>query len=224
MGYRPSAATGESELSAAELSALTALLAKSAAKGAHLEIGTAAGGTLCRMMAAFPADSRPPFVVVDPMTYFPDQRKIVEENLRSKGLDPEGVEFREGTSEELFPAAERNGDRFDFILIDGAHKIRSVIRDIRWARLLNENGVICFHDYLPKFKGVMWSADRFLRRWKGHYERIEQVDSLLMIRKTGSSPVPEIGASDLLWASCWAPLLQLRRNIGKRLGDRSAAA
>jgi len=175
-------------------------------------------------MAAFPADSRPPFVVVDPMTYFPDQRKIVEENLRSKGLDPEGVEFREGTSEELFPAAERNGDRFDFILIDGAHKIRSVIRDIRWARLLNENGVICFHDYLPKFKGVMWSADRFLRRWKGHYERIEQVDSLLMIRKTGSSPVPEIGASDLLWASCWAPLLQLRRNIGKRLGDRSAAA
>jgi predicted O-methyltransferase YrrM len=221
MGYRPSAATGDSELSVAELSALSVLLSGGGLDDAHLEIGTAAGGTLCRLMACYTPEQRPPFVVVDPLTYFPDQRSIVEQNLRGNDIDPSGVDFREGSSVDMFATAERNGDRFDFILVDGAHKIRSVIRDIRWSRLLNVNGIICFHDYLPKFKGVMWSVDRFLRRWKGHYTRIEQVDSLLMVRKTSESPAPEIGLSDILWADCWAPLLQLRRNAEKRL-KRSA--
>ena len=39
--------------------------------GQHLEVGTAAGGTLCAMMQCFAEQSRPPFVVVDRMTYFP---------------------------------------------------------------------------------------------------------------------------------------------------------
>src|ERR1700687_1759576 len=91
---RASAITLEPEIPKNELARLVALLHAERLKGAHLEIGTAAGGTLRELMRAYPDETRPRFVVVDPMTYFPDQLAKVRRNLKDAGLDPERVDFR----------------------------------------------------------------------------------------------------------------------------------
>ena len=99
---RASATTLEPEISAGELARVVTLLRAGQLKGRHLEIGTAAGGTLKELMRAYPDGERPPFVVVDPMTYFPDQLAKVRRNLAAAGLDPDRVDFRVGKS---WPAA-----------------------------------------------------------------------------------------------------------------------
>ena len=102
---RASAVTWASEISDSELARLTALLKSERLSGPHLEIGTAAGGTLKEMMRCYPDSRRPKFVVVDPMTYFDDQLRIVRDNLSSAGLAPDDVEFRLSKSWPAFLAA-----------------------------------------------------------------------------------------------------------------------
>src|SRR4029079_19590041 len=104
--------------------------------GPHLEIGTAAGGTLKELILSYPEGKRPPFVVVDPMSYFPDQMGIIRRNLSSAGINPDTIEFRVGKSWPMFQRAEQKGERFSFIFIDGSHKIHHVTEDLAWTRLL----------------------------------------------------------------------------------------
>lgn len=203
-------------MSAEELAALEDWLHSAAFKGAHLEIGTAAGGTLCFMMKLYPDESRPRFSVVDTMAYFQDQREIVNRNLTENGLDPAAVDFRIQTSAAAFEAAERAGDRFDFILIDASHKIRHVMQDLRWLRLLNAGGIACFHDYKPAFRGVMKPIDRLLRRHP-NYSRLGPAGSLLGIRKDSESARAEVNAADRLWSLLYSPLLQWELSLRKRL-------
>jgi predicted O-methyltransferase YrrM len=213
---RASANSLESELWADELAYLKGLLGSGELKDTHLEIGTAAGGTLKEMMACYDNDSRPTFMVVDPMQYFPDQLQKVKQNLANRDIDPETVDFRIGKSQELFEQVSAEGVRFDFMLIDGNHKIRYVTRDLQWTRLLNPGGILCLHDYNSNQKGVMWSANRFMRK-NTNYERIALVDSLLVLHKRSESKNPEINGNDRLWSELMAPILQWERNIKKRL-------
>jgi len=69
MGTRPSATTLEPEMTDKELSALRAWIEAADLKGGRLEIGTAAGGTLCFLMKLHPDDSRPRFSVVAASAY-----------------------------------------------------------------------------------------------------------------------------------------------------------
>ena len=85
---RASATTLAAETTGAERSALLDVLRQARLTGQHLEIGTAAGGTLKELMAIYPEAKRPPFVVVDPLVYFPDQRRAVERNLLLAGNRP----------------------------------------------------------------------------------------------------------------------------------------
>jgi hypothetical protein len=208
---RRCATTLEAEMSAAEHAFLRQILCGLALKGRHLEIGTAAGGTLCAMMGFFPAESRPPFSVVDPMRYFPNQWDTVRQNLRLHGIDPELVDFRIGTSAELFPRAAARGETFDFVLIDGCHKIWSVTCDLRWTRLVNVGGVVCFHDYTPRMRGVWLAVNRFLARNR-HYEVIGQADTLLAIRKRATGRKAEVDTFDEWYARAWHLPLQIERN------------
>jgi predicted O-methyltransferase YrrM len=168
----------------------------------HLEIGTAAGGTLCAMMQAFPAERRPQFVVVDPMKYFPNQLETVQRNLRQHQLDPSQVDFRAASSAQAFPQSVERNDQFDFILVDGCHRIESVTLDLKWTRRLVPGGLICFHDYEPGSPGVCMAVDRFLRKHP-NYVVENHVASLLVVRKKSPSPLPEIDLSDALYAQCW---------------------
>ncbi len=149
------------------------------------------------------------------MTYFPQQLALVKDNLRQHNLDPELVDFRVSKSYPAFLAAHDKAETFDFMLIDGSHKIRYVTEDLSWTRLLNVQGIVCFHDYTSRFKGVTWSIDRFLRKHP-NYQREALVGSLLVVRKTEPSRRPEISDWDRLWAKCLAPLLQLEQSIRKR--------
>ncbi|MFH1023971.1 MAG: class I SAM-dependent methyltransferase [Planctomycetota bacterium] len=219
---RPCATTRESELSPAELDCLVGILRAGRLRGTHLEIGTAAGGTLWRIMTSGPAEIRPRFAVVDPMRYFPNQLDVVRENLREHGIAPDGVDFRISTSREALRAARLRKESFDFMLVDAGHKIRHVTEDLGWGDLLAAGGILALHDYSPAEPGVMLAANRFLRR-NPHYHRELHVERLLVLRKTACASRPEVTASDRLRALVLTPWLQMRRNLKKRMGTKSAS-
>lgn len=204
------ATTLEAEMTPAEHALLLKTLRESGRTGRHLEIGTAAGGTLCVMLGAFPESSRPPFAVVDPMQYFANQLDSVRKNLRDHGFDPAQIDFRVATSQVAFLDADTRQETFDFMLIDGCHKIRSVMTDLKWTRLLSVNGVVCFHDFTPKHRGVWLAVNRFLSRHP-NYEPVAQADSLLVVRKTAASVTPEVTPADELFALAWYLPLQIER-------------
>ena len=85
---RDCATTLDSELSSNELANLIDILVHKKLKGIHLEIGTAAGGTLCKLMSSYrdKLHSCPKFIVVDPLKYFPNQYEKVMENLSNHHL------------------------------------------------------------------------------------------------------------------------------------------
>jgi predicted O-methyltransferase YrrM len=213
---RPHPKTLGSELTADETACLRELLRSSHFTGRHLEIGTAAGGTLIEMMRCYEPGNRPQFIIVDNMSYFEGQHEIVRKNLKDHGLDPETVEFRVARSYDAFQRAEYAGEVYDFIFIDGAHECRYVMQDLCWSRLLRTGGVLCLHDYGPKTRGVVAAADRFLKKY-ANYSKIALVGSLLTVRKCDVSRVPEITWGDRVYASLMSPLQRLRRSIEKRI-------
>jgi hypothetical protein len=87
------------------------------------------------MMKCFNETTRPLFVVVDPMSYFANQLEIVKRNLRTHKLALDFVDFRVSTSAEAFKKSENMRETFDFMLIDGAHKIRYVTQDLSWLEM-----------------------------------------------------------------------------------------
>jgi predicted O-methyltransferase YrrM len=211
------ARTLDPELTAAELRCLTDHLRDAQFTGAHLEIGTAAGGTLATMMQCYDDRTRPQFVVIDTMTYFADQQEIIKANLRKHGLAPDAVEFRVARSYDVFEQAEQSQEQYDFIFIDGAHKCKYVMQDLCWSRLLRPGGLLCLHDYAPNTRGVMLAADRFLSKY-ANYTRVALIDKLLMIRKCNPSSAREVTRFDHWYATLVTPLLQLQRSVKKRIG------
>ena len=93
--------------------------------------------------------------------------------------------------------------------------VRTGETDLRWLRLLNVGGLACFHDYSPKFKGVQWPVDRFLKR-NGHFSRQGLAGSLLCIRRDAESSRAEVTGSDRVWALWWAVFFQLGASVSKR--------
>lgn len=211
----------EGEMTKAEHAFLFGILRREKFEGPHLEIGTAAGGTLCAMMRCFEDATRPQFVVVDRMTYFPNQMEAVELNLRRHGLDPAKVDFRIATSTAAFLDATERGDTFDFILLDGGHKILNVMADLRWTRLLNVGGMICLHDYVPKFPGVKLSVDRFLEG-HSHFQIVGQADSLIALQKVSAGARPEVSRLDRAYALAMHLPLLTRRKLDKWRSKRAA--
>jgi hypothetical protein len=209
----------EAECSEAEITALVGAMSERKLTRAHLEIGTAAGGTLKRMMLAYPSTERPKFVVVDPLTYFPGQREAVEANLASAGIDPSSVEFRVETSAKALKKALRAQECFDFILIDGNHSLRPVTEDLRWTRLLVPGGFVCLHDYehldhvvIP---GVKIALDRFLAR-HANYQLKEVVGAMAVVRKLDWGD-REIGNAVLVGATVSQIVRKLSHSLRKRI-------
>jgi predicted O-methyltransferase YrrM len=203
-------------MGANEVKAIEALLRTGEFKGPYLEIGTAAGGMLRHAMLSYPDETRPPFVVVDPMKYFPNQIEIVRRNLSSAGLDPNHVDFRISKSWPAFQAAERAGETYSFIFIDGSHKINHVTEDLAWTRLLEVGGIVCMHDCYAKCPGVLAAADRFLSLHP-NYEVVEQVSSLRIVRKTGGGSRQEASLLERIRARILGVVYQLRAGLEKRL-------
>jgi hypothetical protein len=106
-------------------------------------------------------------------------------------------------------------ETFDFIFIDGHHDASYVTEDLRWTRLLNADGLVCLHDYKPKFPGVKWATERFLKR-NSNYSKIIHVDSLVVLKKaemTGN----EVSDNDLFISKIMNLILKYKRSVMKTL-------
>lgn len=214
---RKSATTLEPEISEVELAMILSHLKRDGLRGRHLEIGTAAGGTLREMTRAYPAESRPQFVVVDPMKYFPDQLAIVRKNVASAGVDPNSIDFRISKSWPAFHKAAAAGERYSFIFIDGSHKMHRVTQDLCWTRLLDTGGLLCMHDYSERMVGVVAAVDHFLAKYP-NYKLIERVGHMIAIRKTAPSATPEITWLDHARAHLLNLYHQFAASAAKRRG------
>lgn len=217
---RQCATTLESEISSAEMNSLFEVLGGKNFQCTHLEIGTAAGGTLCQLNSFYDknTDNPPPFMVIDPLKYFPNQFETVCQNLENHKIDPERIKFLRSSSKEAFSSVRSNPPELDFILVDGNHKIRYVTEDLRWARFLRVGGILCAHDYTPSHPGVLVSLNRFLKKHK-NYKIISHVDTLLIIEKNEVTPsgVLEISFWDRMWATVRAPWFQVKVSLNKRV-------
>lgn len=216
---RRCATTGESELTKEERRSLLLHLKKGNFEGRHLEIGTAAGGTLAQLLKTYERkEKQPSFVVVDPMTYFPNQLEKVKENIRKQNQNPDGVDFRVCVSSEAYPRSEKEKERFDWIFIDGSHKCPYVTQDLRWASLLNKNGLLCLHDYSPTHPGVYWSVNHFLKK-NPHYEVVAKVQRLLILRKLKEGKKREVSSWSLKWSYVMGVWQQLCLSTKKRFRE-----
>ena len=141
---RKSYSTLEPEISVLEIASIHKELSLAKLKGIHLEIGTAAGGTLCNLISFYKKTQNfiPEFWVIDPFNYFKDQFDIVSRNLANHNINTQEITFHKCKSSEAFQGFLTKEVQFDFILIDGSHKIKYVTQDLRWARFLRQGGAL----------------------------------------------------------------------------------
>jgi predicted O-methyltransferase YrrM len=205
----------DAETTEPERAELRKAIAETNARGAHLEIGTAAGATLVDMMTAFAAGSRPRFVVVDPLTYFENQRASIETNLRAAGVEPAEVDLRVGLSWPTYREARKRDERYAFQFIDGNHEPKYVMRDLSWTSLLMVGGCVCLHDHVAEYPGVRIAVRWFLRR-NPNFEVVGQVDSLVVLRKTREGRRITVSALQRWSADVLGVAMQWRRSLRKR--------
>lgn len=208
--------TLESELAPDEMRFLLSCVHEQQLNGKHLEIGTAAGGTLKRLMLSYPEDSRPSFVSVDTMTYYNDQYQVIRRNLLGAGLNPDVVDFRQMRSTDALRLAKSSDEKFSFIFIDASHKISHVTEDIGWAKLLMPGGILCFHDYSAVHPGVVSAVNRFRTKCP-EYSVLGQSGSLIVFRKLRRALCNEVGAVDLMRAYFLAFAAQTAGSLLKRV-------
>ena len=215
---RESALTLESEMSDDEVSSIRNVIYDSKLNGIHVEIGTAAGGTLCEILKCYQNELKvepPQFIIIDPLTYFDDQYEKICLNLKNNGLSQNNITFEKNKSSVAFRNLSVHAGEIDFILIDGNHKINHFVGDLRFSRYLRAGGLLLIHDYSIDFKGIRSATNIFLNRYR-NYEVLSHVDCLLILRKKSISTSLEISFLDLLSAwfcNFWAQVL---KSIRKR--------
>lgn len=214
---RPSATTLESECTAEERGLLMETLKNSAFSGAHLEIGTAAGGTLKEMMGQYDPHARPAFFVIDPLTYYPDQENIITRNLTSAGIDPQSVTFWKGVTQDFIGPARATGQMFDFVFIDGDHRHYYVTVDLQWADCVPAGGVIALHDHGTAFPGVGWAIDTFLAH-NPDFKMEARAGTLTILRRVTVTKTPAVSAANLRHARRVHLMFRWKRSLKKRLG------
>ena len=209
-----------SEMTDPEINSLLEVLKSHNLSKTHLEIGTAAGGTLCSILDLYTsnttANNSPPFIVVDPLTYFPDQLNIVLKNLKNHNLENYDIQFIQKKSNAALKAFSKNPIPLDFILIDGSHKMKHVMHDFKWASFLTCGGILAIHDYSEKFQGVFRSTKRFLSR-NTNYELVSRTGSLLILQKKQQSKKEEVSVFDIISATINGLFLQLIASCKKRV-------
>jgi len=217
--FRSSALTGETELKPGEWEALCQRVAALDLEGRIVEVGTAAGGTLIKLLQALPAAKHSQISVVDTFNYFPDHLKVWQENLLQHGWDPATLEVLQGSSMEGYHVSAARADRLSFVLIDAGHKLKDVIRDVRWLSLLEVGGVAAFHDYNHSFPGRKLAVDTFLAR-NPEFQREALVESLIFVRKTSETSRQVMPAWIIGWMTLRSLCMQWGASLRKRLPQR----
>ena len=197
-----------------ETRALGEVAALAPASGAIVEIGTAAGGSLVRLLDAVGGAGRRRVIVVDPLTYFPGQRDVWELNLKRHGIDPAAIDLFVGRSARALRKLRL--EELAFVLIDGGHKLKDVIRDTRWLGRLRTGGIAAIHDCSPACPGVERAVAIFLRR-NPNYRQIRCVRTLLFIERTGPGRAVEMPAWRIWAATIESVAAGWRASVARRL-------
>ena len=88
--------TLSSEMAPEEIYEILKFITLHKPKGTHLEIGTAAGGTLCQILKHYRYTlklDQPDFIVVDPLKYFDRQYEKICENFQNHSLSLDNIVF-----------------------------------------------------------------------------------------------------------------------------------
>jgi Holliday junction resolvase-like predicted endonuclease len=204
-----------------EVSAIKKAVKDSKLTGIHIEIGTAAGGTLCEILKFYQDELKvvpPHFIVIDPLTYFENQHKKICRNLQINGLSKNNITFERNKSSVAFRNLSAHAGEIDFILIDGNHKVNHFVGDLRFSRYLKAGGLLLIHDYSKGFKGIHSATNDFLNRYT-NYEVLSHVDCLLILRKKSISNSLEISPLNLLSAHFCNLLDQVLNSLRKRFSS-----
>jgi len=211
---RGSGLTGQTEMSGVEITLLLSEVAGSKGEGRILEIGTAAGGTLVQVLKTLPVSEHARVSVVDTFDYYPDHMGIFRRNLSDNGLDPDTIDARASRSNIALKGSIGRGETFSFIIVDGSHKLKHVMEDLRWLGLLEVGGVAALHDYSEREPGVKLAVDRFLSR-NLNYKIKAQAGTLLVLEKTAVSKGAEVTWLDLIFANVYNVVLQNKKSINR---------
>ena len=208
-----------SECAPEEIALLKRVLSENNYSGRHMEIGTAAGGTLKELIGVYMSRGTcPEFVVIDTMTYFERQYEVVCQNLCNAGIDPSSVSFWIGTTHDFLSRERLQRREFDFIFIDAQHRHVPVTADLQWADLVRENGTICLHDYSGHFPGVIWAIDRFLAK-NPNFKVLDRVGSMIALKKLGKGRTPTVTSYDMR-AARFAQWCFRRKRQFLRIGEK----
>ena len=215
---RNCAITMESEIPDNEMNALLNQLACLDLQGKHLEIGTAAGGTLCKLCSFYKEHKNeiPQFWVVDPMKYFNDQLIVIKKNLQKNNIEAKKIRFLICKSRQAQKIAKIENPSFDFMLIDGSHKQKYVTEDLMWSRFLRVGGLLCAHDFSPQFPGVFRSINEFLKNYK-NYKVLFTEGSLIGIQKVAPYASHEVSLGMIFNATVQGFLSQITNSLSKRM-------
>ncbi|MEM6601058.1 MAG: hypothetical protein AAF649_06715, partial [Verrucomicrobiota bacterium] len=105
------------------------------------------------------------------------------------------------------------------VLVDAGHKLKDVIRDVRWLSLLEVNGVGAFHDYSGRFPGVKIAVDTYLKR-NPEFERLGLTGSLLLVRKKSVTNGYGMPNWLIAWMTFRSLLMQWGSSLRKRIPCR----
>ena len=215
---RTCASTLESELDPEALNYLQELLAERSMWGLHVEIGTAAGGTLRKLLEVYDSKAkRPSFLVIDPMTYFPNQLDVVMQNVEHITWAKTKLRFEIASSSDAFARfRSRSGGLISFLLIDGSHKIKYVANDTRWLEHLEVGGVVAFDDYGAGFPGVDWVVHKIMLP-NTDFKKIAIAGRLIAFEKVGNTFGAPLTIYQRILANVLHPCFQIRMSLRKRL-------
>jgi hypothetical protein len=148
-----------SEISLAEARFLGSLVQRAPANRPIVEIGTLFGGST-RILALFkPRETT--LITVDNFGWNPfglthnQHLEITRQMLADLGAS-DNVELRDMDKEAFY--AGYAGPPPGLVFLDANHSYESTRRDIEWARAVGA-GLICGHDYSPRFPGVMQAVN-----------------------------------------------------------------
>jgi len=139
-----------------------------------MEIGTRTGLSLCQLLSAYLDFDEMRVVIFDRFDDGLTSSELVKKHLEHLAIPTDFIEFHIGDSAENVPKfKETNKDKFDYVLVDGAHLEKFVTIDLEnVVDLVAENGVIVVDDIasLPEDNiSVRPAWDKFKIKYKEQF-------------------------------------------------------
>jgi predicted O-methyltransferase YrrM len=141
-----------------------------------LEVGCGLGKSAVAIMAA----TNEPHVVVDPFQDTFDRRGLA--NIRSAGFG-DNLRFIEDLSSRALPRLLDQGERFEFVFIDGSHRFDDIFVDFYFSDMLLEpGGHVVFHDLWMRTTRLV---DSYVSSNRADYVHVRCPRTVAVVMKVG---------------------------------------